>query len=130
MFIAFAFPCGTSNSARLAAGSFYPRAVQGVPVSRGPIFDFFAGTEARATFTTYVVVLVIGLGLGFGLPVQPICLTCTNESWNLASAVTGWVYFSAWSVSFCETEAASIFLTCFYCHFRAHLLGVQGRRYS
>lgn len=88
---------GPANRASLASHGYN---ASSKTQSRGPLFDFFGGTELRATCTTYFIVLAIGLGLGFGLPTPAICSTCTNQSWNVASSVMGWVYFSAWSVSF------------------------------
>jgi cystinosin len=43
------------------------------------------------------LVLCLGLLLGFATPVSP---DLRGESWPLASNVIGWLYFSAWSVSF------------------------------
>ena len=38
------------------ADSYYPKRQQSA--STNPLFNFFAGTESRATITTYVIVLV------------------------------------------------------------------------
>ena len=77
---------GESNRASLAGG-FYTSAQKQVKV--GPLVEFFAGTEARATITTYIVVLVIGLSLGFGLPPPAISKSSPESGLyeNLCSVV-------------------------------------------
>ena len=59
------------------------------------MYDTLFSTEARTSASIFVLVLIIGLAIGFSL-------TPDNypQPYGTISSCVGWVYFSAWSVSF------------------------------
>ena len=59
------------------------------------LYDTLFGSEARISITIFVFVLVLGLALGFALPPDGY-----REPYGYISSCVGWIYFSAWSVSF------------------------------
>ena len=56
-------------------------------------------SEGRTTATIFSIVLLLGLTLGFATDVAGF-LQGVPGAWPRASNVIGWVYFSAWSISF------------------------------
>jgi cystinosin len=65
------------------------------PRAAAQLYDFFFGTEARTSASIFAFVLLLGVALGVALPPDDY-----PEPYGRVSGVLGWVYFSAWSVSF------------------------------
>ena len=59
------------------------------------LYTTLFGTEARTSLTIFAFVTVLGVALGAALPPDNY-----DAPYNRISSVTGWIYFSAWSVSF------------------------------
>ena len=59
------------------------------------LFDTFCATEARTSASIFALVLVLGCSLGAGLPPDSY-----PAPYGSISAMLGWVYFAAWSISF------------------------------
>jgi cystinosin len=54
-------------------------------------------TEARSVATTFALVALIGVPLGFAFPPED---PTYPQPWRTVSGVVGWIYFTAWSISF------------------------------
>lgn len=58
---------------------------------------FLFGSEARSVATLFSLVLILGVSLGLAFPPSD---PSYPEPWRGISGVIGWIYFSAWSISF------------------------------
>ena len=63
------------------------------------LFHACTATEGRLTASIFAAVAALGLALGFGTDVADF-LAAVPGPWPRLSNVIGWLYFSAWSISF------------------------------
>lgn len=58
-------------------------------------YDFGFATEARTSLSIFAFVTILGVSIGAGFPPDNY-----KAPYGIISSIVGWVYFSAWSVSF------------------------------
>lgn len=62
------------------------------------LYARFFSTEARSALSIFTLVLLIGIPLGIAFP--PVDDGTYPQPWRGLSGIIGWIYFTAWSISF------------------------------